>query len=32
MKYMSHDDIRNTWFKFFEEKGHKKVECFTSTS
>ena len=26
MKYMSHDDIRNTWFKFFEEKGHKKVE------
>ena len=26
MKYMSHDDIRNTWFKFFEEKGHKRVE------
>jgi len=26
MKYMSHDDIRNTWFKFFERKGHKKVE------
>jgi len=23
---MSHDDIRNTWFKFFEEKGHKKYE------
>ena len=26
MKYMSHDDIRNTWFRFFEEKGHKKYE------
>lgn len=26
MKYMSHDDIRNTWFRFFESKGHKKVE------
>ena len=26
MKYMSHNDIRNTWFRFFEEKGHKKVE------
>lgn len=26
MKYMSHDDIRNTWFKFFEEKGHKVIE------
>ena len=26
MKYMSHNDIRNTWFKFFEGKGHKKVE------
>ena len=26
MKYMSHDDIRNTWFKFFEEKGHKRYE------
>lgn len=26
MKYMSHDDIRNTWFRFFENKGHKKVE------
>ena len=23
MKYMSHNDIRNTWFKFFESKGHK---------
>ena len=23
MKYMSHNDIRNTWFKFFENKGHK---------
>ncbi len=26
MKYMSHDDIRNTWFKFFREKGHKLFE------
>ena len=26
MKYMSHDDIRNTWFRFFESKGHKKVD------
>lgn len=26
MKYMSHDDIRNTWFRFFESKGHRKVE------
>lgn len=26
MKYMSHDDIRNTWFKFFKKKGHKIVE------
>ena len=26
MKYMSHDEIRNTWFRFFESKGHKKVE------
>lgn len=23
MKYMSHNDIRNTWIKFFENKGHK---------
>ena len=23
MKYMSHNDIRNIWFKFFAEKGHK---------
>ena len=23
MKYMTHNDIRNTWFKFFESKGHK---------
>ena len=23
MKYMSHDDIRNTWFRFFTSKGHK---------
>ena len=26
MKYMTHNDIRNTWFKFFEEHGHKKYE------
>ncbi|MDD5888884.1 MAG: alanine--tRNA ligase [bacterium] len=26
MKYMSHDEIRNTWFKFFEKKGHKLFE------
>ena len=26
MKYMSHVDIRNTWFKFFTEKGHKIFE------
>ena len=23
---MSHDDIRKTWFRFFEGKGHKKYE------
>ena len=26
MKYMSHNDIRNTWFKFFTEKKHKIYE------
>ncbi len=26
MKYMSHDDIRNTWFRFFTEKGHQIYE------
>ena len=26
MKYMSHDDIRNTWFRFFESHGHKRME------
>ena len=26
MKYMSHDDIRNTWFRFFTEHGHKIYE------
>jgi len=26
MKYMSHDDIRKTWFRFFEERGHKVYE------
>ena len=26
MKYMSHNDIRNTWFRFFENKGHKLFE------
>ena len=26
MKYMSHDDIRNTWFRFFTKKEHKIYE------
>jgi len=26
MKYMTHDEIRKTWFKFFESKGHKLYE------
>lgn len=26
MRYMSHVEIRDTWFRFFQEKGHKKVE------
>lgn len=26
MKYMSHDEIRKTWFRFFTEKGHKVFE------
>ena len=26
MKYMTHDEIRETWFRFFEGKKHKKVE------
>ena len=26
MKYMSHDDIRKTWFKFFTKHGHKVYE------
>ena len=26
MKYMSHDDIRKTWFRFFLNKGHKLFE------
>lgn len=26
MKYMTHDDIRTTWFKFFENKKHKVYE------
>lgn len=26
MKYMSHDDIRNTWIRFFESKKHKLYE------
>jgi alanyl-tRNA synthetase len=26
MKYMSHDEIRNTWFRFFTNKGHKVFE------
>ena len=23
---MNHNEIRNTWFKFFKEKGHKLFE------
>ena len=26
MKYMTHDDIRNTWIEFFKKKGHKVYE------
>ena len=26
MKYMSHNDIRNTWFRFFTNHGHKIYE------
>lgn len=26
MKYMSHDEIRNTWFRFFTNHGHKIYE------
>ena len=26
MKYMSHVEIRNMWFRFFESHGHKNVE------
>ena len=26
MRYMTHDEIRKTWFKFFESKGHKVYE------
>ena len=26
MKYMTHNDIRNTWIKFFQEKKHKLIE------
>lgn len=26
MKYMSHDEIRKTWFRFFENKNHKIYE------
>ena len=26
MKYMTHNEIRNTWFKYFEKHGHKKYE------
>ena len=26
MKYMSHDEIRNTWFRFFTKKDHKVYE------
>ena len=26
MKYMTHDEIRNTWFKFFTNNNHLKIE------
>ena len=26
MKYMTHNDIRNTWIKFFTKNGHKLFE------
>ena len=26
MKYMTSTEIRNMWYKFFEEKGHKRLE------
>lgn len=26
MKYMTSTEIRNMWYKFFEQKGHKKME------
>lgn len=26
MKYMTHDEIRNMWFKYFEQHGHKIYE------
>ncbi len=26
MKYMTHDEIRQTWFRYFTEKGHKVLE------
>ena len=26
MKYMTHNEIRDTWFRFFTERGHKKIE------
>ena len=26
MKYMTHNEIRETWFKFFEGKKHKRFE------
>lgn len=26
MKYMTHNDIRNTWIKFFQDKKHKLIE------
>ena len=26
MKYMTHDEIRNMWFSYFEEHNHKKVD------
>ena len=26
MKYMTHNEIRNTWIKFFQSKNHKLLE------
>ena len=26
MKFMTSNEIRNTWLKYFEEKGHRIIE------